>query len=79
VPLIWQWDENFDIGADTGTPVSDDYQVPFWFAGKITKLTLRIDRAEAVSGGRAEAEGRNAQTRERPVMRPVHGQHNCPI
>src|SRR5262249_23616630 len=22
IPLIMQWDENFDIGADTGTPVS---------------------------------------------------------
>jgi hypothetical protein len=28
IPLIMQWDENFDIGADTGTAVSDDYQVP---------------------------------------------------
>ncbi|HML13542.1 MAG TPA: arylsulfatase [Xanthobacteraceae bacterium] len=44
VPLIWQWDENFDIGADTGTPVSDDYQVPFRFTGKLNKLTLTIDR-----------------------------------
>ena len=32
IPLIMQWDENFDIGADTGTPVDDkDYQVPFRF------------------------------------------------
>jgi arylsulfatase len=45
VPLIWQWDENFDIGADTGTPVNDkDYQVPFRFNGKLNKLTLTIDR-----------------------------------
>jgi arylsulfatase len=44
VPLIWQWDENFDIGADTGTPVSDEYQVPFKFTGKLNKLTLTIDR-----------------------------------
>src|SRR5262249_26839396 len=30
VPLILQWDETFDVGADTGTPVDDkDYQVPF--------------------------------------------------
>jgi arylsulfatase A-like enzyme len=46
MPLIMQWDENFDIGADTGTPVSDDYQVPFKFTGKLDKLTLRIDRPE---------------------------------
>jgi len=44
VPIIWQWDENFDIGADTGTPVSDDYQVPFKFTGALDKLTLKIDR-----------------------------------
>jgi arylsulfatase A-like enzyme len=45
IPLIMQWDENFDIGADTGTPVNDkDYQVPFRFTGKLNKLTLTIDR-----------------------------------
>jgi arylsulfatase A-like enzyme len=45
IPLIMQWDENFDIGADTGTPVDDrDYQVPFKFTGKLDKLTLKIDR-----------------------------------
>ena len=45
IPLILQWDENFDVGADTGTPVDDnDYQVPFKFTGKLNKLTLTIDR-----------------------------------
>jgi arylsulfatase len=45
LPLILQWDENFDVGADTGTPVDDkDYQVPFRFTGKLTKLTLKINR-----------------------------------
>jgi hypothetical protein len=43
VPLILQWDENFDVGADTGTPVDDhDYQVPFRFTGKLNKLTLKL-------------------------------------
>jgi len=46
IPLIMQWDENFDIGADTGTPVSEDYQVPFKFTGKLDKLTLKIDRPQ---------------------------------
>src|SRR5262245_53959545 len=47
LPLVLQWDENFDIGADTGTPVSDDdYQVPFRFTGKLDKLTLKIDRPQ---------------------------------
>jgi hypothetical protein len=45
LPLILQWDEAFDIGSDTGTPVDDnDYQAPFAFTGKINKLTLDIDR-----------------------------------
>jgi hypothetical protein len=44
IPLIMQWDDNFDIGDDTGTPVSNDYQVPFKFNGTIDKLTLTIDR-----------------------------------
>ena len=44
IPVLMQWDENFDIGADTGTPVSNDYQVPFRFTGKLNKLTLNIDR-----------------------------------
>jgi arylsulfatase len=44
VPLIWQWDENSDIGADTGTPVSNDYRVPFRFTGKLNQLTLTINR-----------------------------------
>jgi arylsulfatase A-like enzyme len=45
IPLILQWDETFDIGADTGTPVEDkDYQVPFKFTGKINKLIIKIDR-----------------------------------
>jgi arylsulfatase len=47
LPLILQWDENFDVGADTGTPVSDqDYQCPFRFTGKLNKLTLVINRPQ---------------------------------
>jgi hypothetical protein len=45
IPFILQWDENLDVGSDTGTPVDDnDYQVPFKFTGKLTKLTLTVDR-----------------------------------
>ena len=45
IPFILQWDENLDIGSDTGTPVNDaDYKVPFKFTGKINKITLTIDR-----------------------------------
>ncbi len=45
IPMLLQWDENFDVGADTGTPVDDkDYKTPFRFTGKLHKLTLTIDR-----------------------------------
>ena len=45
VPMLMQWCENFDVGADTGSPVADeDYQPPFRFTGKLDKLTLTIDR-----------------------------------
>ena len=44
VPLTLPWDETFDIGSDTGTPVDDqDYQVPFAFTGKINKLTVAVE------------------------------------
>ena len=44
VPLTLPWDETFDIGSDTGTPVDDrDYHVPFKFAGKIDKLTITLE------------------------------------
>jgi len=44
IPFVMQWDENFDIGADTGTPIAEEYRVPFPFTGNLTKLTLNIDR-----------------------------------
>jgi arylsulfatase len=45
IPIILQFDETFDVGADTETGVNDkDYKVPFEFTGKIDKLTIAIDR-----------------------------------
>jgi len=35
-------DETLDIGEDTGTPVSEDYHVPFKFTGEIEKVTINI-------------------------------------
>ena len=38
-----QWDETFDVGSDTGTPVDDkDYKCPFTFTGKLNKLTVKL-------------------------------------
>lgn len=41
--ITTQWDETFDVGSDTGTPVDDrDYQGPFTFTGQLTKLTVAV-------------------------------------
>jgi len=43
LPIAVAWDETFDVGLDTGTPVDDkDYQVPFRFTGKIDRLTVEL-------------------------------------
>jgi hypothetical protein len=35
-------DQGLDIGEDTGTPVNRDYDVPFKFTGKFTKVTIGL-------------------------------------
>lgn len=35
-------DETLDIGEDTGTPISEDYKIPFNFTGKLEKVTINI-------------------------------------
>jgi hypothetical protein len=45
VPFIFQWDETFDVGMDTGTPVAfleHSYQCPFKFTGKINKVEFEL-------------------------------------
>jgi arylsulfatase len=42
VPNRFSLDETLDVGEDTGTPVSDDYKVPFKFTGEIEKVTLEL-------------------------------------
>ena len=47
LPFTLAWDENLDVGSDTGTPVNDaDYQIPFAFSGRIERITLSIDRPQ---------------------------------
>jgi len=42
IPFRISLDETLDIGEDTGTPVSEDYQVPFKFSGELKKVTIQI-------------------------------------
>ena len=39
-------DETLDIGHDTGTPVSEDYEVPFDFTGELETVTINITEHE---------------------------------
>ena len=41
IPRTVSLSETFDVGSDTGTPVSEDYQVPFAFKGDLIKLEVR--------------------------------------
>ena len=57
IPIILAWDENMDIGSDTGTPVNDKmYQVPFAFTGTIDSLKLVIDRPVLSDADKAKLE-----------------------
>jgi hypothetical protein len=38
--MAFSADEGADVGADEGTPVTEDYAVPFKFTGKIAKVTI---------------------------------------
>jgi hypothetical protein len=45
IPFIFQWDEEFDVGLDNGTPVAlldYRYDVPFRFTGTLNKLTFEL-------------------------------------
>lgn len=42
IPFRMSLDETLDIGEDTGTPISEDYQVPFKFTGELEKVTIQI-------------------------------------
>jgi arylsulfatase len=65
LPFMLQLGENFDVGAGTGTPVDDQYQVPFEFNGKIVS-SLPIDRPQLTPAdiGKLKEAQRNNKTSE---------------
>jgi len=56
VPRIFAYDETFDVGEDTATPVGT-YATPFRFSGTLDRLELR-------------AEPPAAATPQKPIARP---------
>ena len=50
IPFLVTFDETFDVGVDTRTPVDDkDYQVPFPFVGKVDKVTFKLGPTQLTS------------------------------
>jgi hypothetical protein len=52
-------DEGCDVGSDEGTPVTEDYQVPFKFTGKIDKVTIdlkEMTQSAAIETGKGRQE-----------------------
>ncbi|HVS40108.1 MAG TPA: arylsulfatase [Gemmataceae bacterium] len=46
IPYRVSADETLDIGEDTGTPVSEDYHVPFRFTGTLNKVVIKLGEAK---------------------------------
>jgi hypothetical protein len=46
IPFRISADETLDIGEDTGTPVSEEYQVPFKFTGDLKKVASQLTDAK---------------------------------
>jgi arylsulfatase len=44
-PIRYSLDEGLDVGEDTGTPVSLDYDVPFKFTGVIKKVVIDLGKS----------------------------------
>jgi arylsulfatase len=73
-PLIMQWDESMDFGSDTGTPVDDqDYQCPFTFTGKFSKITLKVERPELSPEEIKKLENAEAQALDGAPLHRVQG------
>jgi arylsulfatase len=51
---VYSADEGADVGADEGTPVTEAYQVPFRFTGKIAKVTIELKPMKAAAADEAE-------------------------
>jgi len=67
IPFLMTFDETFDIGMDTRTPVDESYKPPFKFSGMINKLTYKlgpeqISKAEREVMQRAVAAARDTPT-----------------
>ncbi len=61
-------DETLDCGEDTGTPVSEDYHVPFKFTGELKKVDDQPEARTVVDAGSADARGWESGRGRRDAM-----------
>lgn len=49
IPTRFSLDECFDVGADSGTPVAEDYaeRMPFQFTGELRRLVIDLEELQA--------------------------------
>jgi arylsulfatase A-like enzyme len=65
IPFLMTIDETFDVGVDTRTPVDDkDYQVPFRFTGKLSKLTIKLGPEQLANADRKALDEALARARD---------------
>src|SRR5205823_3737303 len=65
----FSFDETFDVGEDTGTPVVEDYadRMPFKFNGTLHKVTIELGKSGLSAGDEkalSEATGKIAAVRD---------------
>jgi arylsulfatase len=63
MPVRFSFDETFDIGEDTGTPVSEDYDVPFKFTGKIEKVVVTLGESKLGAADQEKLQGMEQKAR----------------
>ena len=56
MPVRFSFDETFDVGEDTGTPVSEDYDVPLKFTGQIEKVVIKPGMAKLTAADQEKAQ-----------------------
>jgi arylsulfatase len=54
IPFRVSADETLDIGEDTGTPVSEDYTVPFRFTGALNRVLIGLSDSPLTAADEAE-------------------------
>ena len=65
VPASFTFEETFDVGIDTRTPVDDnDYQIPFRFTGKLNSVTFKLGPMQLTSDEQRTIQHARAKARD---------------